>query len=52
MREPVFGVAVFDDDGGLQGEAHLVGGGMGDGAGAGNDDGVFGNDERLIVLAE
>lgn len=44
-----FGVAVFYDDGGIEGEAPGFAGAVGDGAGAGDDDGVFGDDEGLVA---
>jgi hypothetical protein len=44
-----FGVAVFDDDGAIQGEAPFFAGGVGDGAGTGDDNGVFGDDERKFI---
>src|SRR5262249_16793405 len=44
-----FGVAVFDDDGTGQREAPFFPGGMGDGARAGNDHSVFGNNQGEIV---
>jgi len=44
-----FGVAVFYDYGGLEGEVVFGAAGMSDGAGAGDDDGFFGDAERLSV---
>jgi len=44
-----FGVAIFDDHSAREGESPLFAGGMRNGTGAGDDDGVFRNDEREII---
>jgi len=49
MRRAGFGVAVFDDDGGLQGEAPLVAAGWETAREPGTTTALR-NDERLIVL--
>ena len=44
-----FGVAVFDDDGAGERETPFLAGGVQYATGTGDDDGVFGDDQRLIV---
>ena len=44
-----FGVAVFDDYSATEGESPLFAGGVGDGAGAGYDYRIFGDDQRLVA---
>ena len=45
-----FGVAIFDDDRGLEGEAPLLSCGGGYGARARDDHSILGNDQWLIVF--
>src|SRR5579859_1412796 len=44
-----FGVAVFNDDGAGEGDPPFLASGMQDAAGAGDDDGVFGDGQRLVA---
>ena len=45
------GVAVFYDDGAGERNSPLLAGGMQHASGTGDDDGVFGDDERLYLVA-
>src|SRR5436190_13020566 len=44
-----FGVAVLHDDGGVDADAPILAGAVGDGARAGDDNRAFGDYERLVV---